>query len=724
MTLKRNEHFCRIQSTFIVDDGTVASQSDPYFRISKTNIVESVSDSVIHSESVSVDPDNLLSDEYKLKFKALLEEYDEVFNPKFSGYNGAVGPFEAKVNMGPVQPPQRKGRVPQYSRQQLTELQNKFDELEDIGVFKRPEDIGVCVEYVNPSFLVKKSNGGFRLVTAFSDVGRYSKPQPSLMPDVESTLRQIAQWKYLIVTDLTKAFHQIPLAKDSMKYCGVATPFKGVRVYVRCAMGMPGSETALEELTCRVLGDLVQEGILAKIADDLYCGGNSPEELLNNWKKVLHALHSSSLNLSSEKTIIVPKETTVLGWIWKMGTLQASRHRIASLAMCNPPTTVSGLRSFIGSFKVLARVIQGCATLLAPLDNAVAGKDSKEPIIWTEMLSEAFSKAQKSLSSSRSITLPQTSDQLWIVTDGSVKNRGLGATLYLSQGKNTKLAGFFSAKLRKNQINWLPCEIEALAIATAIKHFSPYIIQSKHTTCVLTDSKPCVQAFERLCRGEFSASPRVSTFLSVASRYHVSIRHVAGASILPSVYASRNAPECDNPSCQICTFIQLTQSSVVRPVTLQDIKDGSKKIPFSTRSSWLAIQSECPDLRRTFAHLKQGTRPSKKLTKIKDIKRYLNVATIAKDGLLVVKRSIPLESTRECIIVPRQVLDGLLLSLHIKLDHPSCYQLKQIVHRYFFALDMDKSIDQITSSCHICCSLKKVPDFKREQSTGDSPEVV
>ena len=115
------------------------------------------------------------------------------------------------------------------------------------------------------------------------------------MPVDESTLRQIAQWKYLIVTDLTKAFHQIPLAKDSMKYCGVATPFKGVRVYVRCAMGMPGSETALEELTCRVLGDLVQEGILAKIADDLYCGGNSPEELFNNGKKVLPALQQFEL---------------------------------------------------------------------------------------------------------------------------------------------------------------------------------------------------------------------------------------------------------------------------------------------------------------------------------------------------------------------------------------------------------------------------------------------
>ena len=42
---------------------------------------------------------------------------------------------------------------------------------------------------------------------------------------------------------------------------------------------MPGSETALEEMMCRVLGDLIQEGCVTKLADDLYCGGDSPETL-------------------------------------------------------------------------------------------------------------------------------------------------------------------------------------------------------------------------------------------------------------------------------------------------------------------------------------------------------------------------------------------------------------------------------------------------------------
>ena len=136
-----------------------------------------------------------------------------MFNPDIEGYNGASGPFKANVNMGPVEPPQRKGRLPQYSRERVVELQQKYDELVELGVFKRPEDVGIAVEYLNPSFLVKKSNGRTRLVTAFAEVGQYSKPQPSLMPDVDSTLRLIGQWKYIITTDLTSAFYQIPLSK-------------------------------------------------------------------------------------------------------------------------------------------------------------------------------------------------------------------------------------------------------------------------------------------------------------------------------------------------------------------------------------------------------------------------------------------------------------------------------------------------------------------------------
>ena len=50
--------------------------------------------------------------------------------------------------MSPVEPPQQKGRLPQYARYKLIELQEKFDHLEWVGVFRRPEDVDITVEYM------------------------------------------------------------------------------------------------------------------------------------------------------------------------------------------------------------------------------------------------------------------------------------------------------------------------------------------------------------------------------------------------------------------------------------------------------------------------------------------------------------------------------------------------------------------------------------------------
>lgn len=281
-----------------------------------------------------------------------------------------------------------------------------------------------------------------------------------------------------------------------MKYCGVVTPFRGTRVYTRCAMGKPGSEVALEEMTSRVFGDLLKNGIVIKLADDLYCGGNSPDELLDNWTLVLQALQTNGLHLSASKTVIAPRTTTLLGWQWSQGKLQACSHRICTLSTCERPKTVKGLRSFLGAYKILSRVLKGCSEYLSILEDYVAGKSSSSPISWDEELSLTFSRAQKFLLNSKCITLPRPDDQLWVVTDGASKTHGLGATLYVMRKGQLHLAGFFSAKLKKQQKSWIPCEIEALSIASALKYFSPFIIQSSKSTFLLTDSKQCVQAFE------------------------------------------------------------------------------------------------------------------------------------------------------------------------------------------------------------------------------------
>ena len=494
--------------------------------------------------------------------------------------------------------------------------------------------------------------------------------------------------------------------------------------YTRSAMGMPGSETCLEELMSRVLGDLIQEGCVAKIADDLYVGGNSPIKVLDNWRGVLALLQKNSLRLSAAKTIICPRKAIVLGWVWSNGTLQASPHKLAALSSVEPPSTVQGLRSFVGAYKFLSRVLPRFAELLDPLDQATAGKESRGKIMWCDELLLAFKTTQHALEDNRTITIPQPQDTLWIVTDGSVKNRGIAATLYVHRHGSLLLAGFFSAKLCKHQVTWLPCELEAFAIGVAIRHFAPYIFQSPHTTEVLTDSRPCIQAYEKLKRGDFSASSRVTTFQSTVSRFSVHIRHIAGVENLPSDYASRNPRECLDSSCQICKFVAELADSVVRSLSVSDVLQGSVKMPFTSHAAWQATQLECPHVRRAHSHLSQGTRPSKKATKIIDVKRYLKDVVIASDGILVVRDHQPFQPPRERLVVPRSILDGLLTALHIRFNHLSKYQTKRLFSRYFFALDVDKAIYLVSSSCHTCESVKSIPKQFQPQSSEVASQSI
>ena len=174
------------------------------------------------------------------------------------------------------------------------------------------------------------------------------------------------------------------------------------------------------------------------------------------------------------------------------------------------------MSSFIGTYKALSRVLPDCSQLVDPLESSLADLQSHDHVQWDNNLCQKFTAAQDALHTHKSIVLPRASDQLSIVTDGSVTRHGLGATLYITRQDCLLLAGFFSSKLCKHQVTWLPCEVEALSTAAAVEHFSPFIIQSKHRACILTDSQPCAQSLQKLCRSEFSASPGVTSFLTTA----------------------------------------------------------------------------------------------------------------------------------------------------------------------------------------------------------------
>ena len=200
-------------------------------------------------------------------------------------------------------------------------------------------------------------------------------------------------------------------------------------------------------------------------------GGHTQKELLENWIAVLECFQAAGIRLTGPKTIIAPKEALLLGWIWIQGKLKASPHKVAALSVCSKPITVKEMRSFLGAYKVLARVIPKCSTFLQPLSRSTAGKASHSKVEWSDELTAAFSNAQRHLDNNKTINLPREDDQLVIVTDGATSQpAGIGATLYVMQEEKLNIGGYFSQQIKPEQSEkWFPCEIEGLGIAAAVK---------------------------------------------------------------------------------------------------------------------------------------------------------------------------------------------------------------------------------------------------------------
>lgn len=675
------------------------------------------------SSDISVDPDGLLSPSQSRSFVTLHSEFDGIFNPRIGCYNDASGKIRATINIGKVKPPKCKSHQPQYERKRLSELQDKCDELEDEEVLAKPEDVGVTVHSVSPSFLVNKPSGGSRMVTSFIGIASYARPPPSRASSSDHILLFLAKWPFIITSDMTAQFHQLPLNKESMQYAGIVTPYKGIRVYTRAIMGMPGSTEHLDELMFRVIGDLIHEGVAEKIADDLYVGGTNPEHLLDNWRRVLEAFRKNNLRLKASKTVIAPKSTTVLGWKWNQGEISVSEHKINPIASADPPRTVKALRSWIGAYKHIKSCVPQYSSLLSSVESAVANKDSKEVVVWTDELLQDFRQAQTALKSLKSITIPRSSDHLIVTSDGSIKNNGIGSVLYILRDGKLLLGGYFSMKLSDCEVRWLPCELEALAIGCAVNHWQMYIRESNHVTQLLTDSKPCVQAAKKLARGEYSASARVSTFLNTISRFRVNLQHVAGASpkMLPADYLSRHPITCESKNCQICTFAYDISESVVRGLTVSDVLDRKCPMPFTNKITWIECQNECSDLRRVKLHLSQGSSPSKKATKVRDVKNYLRSCTLSTNpkGLIIHRKITPFCAPLELIVVPRSIVHGLVTALHLRLNHPAFSQLVKVFDRFFFALDASSIIKSITDQCAQCSSLKHLPTELQDFTTSE-----
>ena len=290
------------------------------------------------------------------------------------------------------------------------------------------------------------------------------------------------------------------------------------------------------------------------------------------------------------------------------------------------------------------------------------------------------------------------------------------------------IGGFYSSVLSKHKRAWLPCEGEAAAIRLVLEHFRHFIRESNHTTVHFTDSQPCVLAWKRSCRGAFSSSARISTFLVGLSSLPIELRHKAGKQMHTSDYASRHPQTCSFQRCQICSFVKEWENigdsaSDIRTVSFDDVKTGRSIMPLTQKSAWKNIQKRDPihikllDLINT-QQLPETKKTNGIHTKLKLLHNQYTLGKlfVDKEGLVMIKNPEG-EFNGAVISVPPALFPGVVSALHLQLDHPSRSQLGALLGRYFYTPGWKSIVDDICDNCHQCLSLRKLPKVLIEDSS-------
>ena len=719
--LKTKQHHIQIRPT---EEASLSKKPTQQFQF------ETIKNPNQGEEKLNINYD-CLDEKQIIKLNEAIEECKDIFDKNLSkGYNQFSGKHYCHLNWANNQRPLSKKVIcPNYNRQLNNLLQEVCDNLTNQGVLGVPQNDQVIVQYVSPCFLRKKQKAkdkpnseltkdDVRLVVNTIGLSQHLKNIPTKVTRPQEVYSSLSRWNYIIKTDLFQGFFQNHLHPSAYQWCAIQTPFGGMRYFKRSIQGLVGQTEEQDELLARILHKELMDGICVKIADDIFAGGVTIDEAIDNWIRIMKILSNNNLKIALNKTVLFPKQVDVLSWVWKEGGyLSPSPHRKLALQKVNfeDIKTVKDMRSYVGLYKTFIDCTPNLTIHLDKFDQLVGSKQSNDDITWTPDLIQVFTKSKELISQMKDLYLPRPDDQLIITCDGARTPPAVGMILQArTQDNKIKIVKYFSVKLKPHMIKWNPCEIEACALGTAIECFYDYIKQSTKSVVICPDSKAVVDAANKLAKGMFSLSPKIQTFLNNLSKIKYDIQHISGKSghNAASDYQSRNSYLCKSEVCQICTYVQDTSDTIIDVKLNAAIHTADKTaMPFLNREVWKDLQEKDHACRQAKICLSSGQQPTKKAGNTNNnIRKYVSKADVAKDGLLVVLTTVPMTSTKqEKIIIPSNFVDAIITQLHVKFQHPTKSQLLHLFNRYFYATGANRIIEETYNNCQICQSNKRLP---------------
>nr|GFA32597.1 reverse transcriptase domain-containing protein [Tanacetum cinerariifolium] len=164
-----------------------------------------------------------------------------------------------------------------------------------------------------------------------------------------------------------------------------------------------------------IFHDMVEK-TMEVFMDDFSVFGNSFENCLSRLDKMLQRCEDTNLSLNWEKSHFMVKEGVVLGHKISKNGIEVDRAKVDVIAKLTHPTTVKGIRSFLGHAGFYRRFTQDFSKISRPMTHLL---EKNNPFVFSEDCIQAFQTLKKKLTEAPILIAPNWDLPFELMCDAS-----------------------------------------------------------------------------------------------------------------------------------------------------------------------------------------------------------------------------------------------------------------------------------------------------------------
>ena len=285
-------------------------------------------------------------------------------------------------------------------------------------------------------------------------------------------LDRLAGNEYFFFLDGYSGYNQITIASEDQEKTTFTCPY-GTFSFWRMPFRLCNAPGTFQRCMMAIFLDIVEKSIEV-FMDDFSVDGSTFDDCLHNTTLVLKRFMETNLVLNWEKCHFMVRKGTVLEHRVSGRGIKVDRAKIEIIEKLSPPTSVKGVRSFLGHTGFYRRFIQDFSKVSKPLSNLLM---QGVPFEFNEPCMDAFELLKKKLTSTPIAIAPDWNLPFELMCDAS--DFAVGVVLGQRKEKVFYAIYYASRTLNDAQLNYATTEKELLAVVFAFDKFRPYLIGNK-----------------------------------------------------------------------------------------------------------------------------------------------------------------------------------------------------------------------------------------------------